>query len=206
MKTYAKSIWWTGSISILSFLSLLILSKCTLLYDISLAIFGSSLVTLIVSIIGYRCERKKTLENFFSAVYKKMAFLSHYIEGWSIEKKCSFFIDFLLNDYQDIGDAYAQIYFFFDYKDESRKYIFNNIYDKCCNMTKFIYDYYISFSLYLYGQKKDSNSIQKDIKEIEKKLLNVEDDNNFCDIIINELHEKYYKILYNKKYTENLNR
>lgn len=206
MKTYAKSIWWTGSISILSFILLIIFAKCKLVYDVSLAVFGSSLVTFIISIIGYHCERKKTLENLFIAVYKKMAYLSHYIEGWSFEKKCSFFINFLINDYQSVGDAYAQIFFFFDYKDKARKYIFNNLYDKYCNMVNFIYDYYISLSLYLDGRKSNNNEIKKDIKEIEDKLLNAEDGSIFCDTMINELHGRYYKIMYNKEYSDNFNK
>lgn len=94
MKIYAKSIWWTGSISLISLILLLNLPELKRLYDISLAIFGSSLISLIISIIGYRCERKKTLENFFNVVYKKMAYLSHYIEGWSMKKSVTFLLIF----------------------------------------------------------------------------------------------------------------
>lgn len=119
------------------------------------------------------------------------------------EKKCNFFINFLIDDYQSLGDAYAEIYFFFDYKGKNRNYIYYDIYDKCRNMINFMYDYYIPLSICLDRQETAAAVIEKSIKEIEEKILDIDNDNNFCDIIINELHGKYYKILYNKEYLDN---
>ena len=73
-------------------------------------------------------------------------------------------------------------------------------------VVNFIYDYYISLSLYLDGRKSNNNEIKKDIKEIEDKLLNAEDGSIFCDTMINELHGRYYKIMYNKEYSDNFNK
>ncbi len=44
--------------------------ECNIIYDISMAIFGSALLGCIMSLIEYFAERKKAMEDFLSAAYR----------------------------------------------------------------------------------------------------------------------------------------
>lgn len=57
MKIQAKSVWCLLVVTIASFI-ILLFTRCKV-YDISLAIFGSSLIALLISVVSYNCERKK---------------------------------------------------------------------------------------------------------------------------------------------------
>ncbi len=168
MKIYAKSIWWLSLITLISF-CVLVFSNETV-YDISLAIFGSSLVTLIISIIGYRSERKKTLEHFYNVICKRISYLSTYLQSWSIEDICNFFINHFYRDFPSIGDAYADIYFLWDYKKKKLKYIYNNIYSKCRDMSYYIDNYYFDFATYINKTGKNSQIIKEYTKNLEKNI------------------------------------
>ena len=197
MKIYAKSIWWLSSITLISFCVLIFSNK--IIYDISLAIFGSSLVTLIISIIGYRSERKKTLEHFYNTICKRISYLSTYLHSCSIEDKCKFFINHFYRDFPSIGDAYADIYFLWDYKKKNLKYIYDNIYSKCRDMAYDIDNYYFDFATYINKTGKNSQIIKEYIQMLESKYLNNKIENNFRVTIMNELNGEYYKILYGKE-------
>lgn len=207
MKIYAKSIWVLSFITIISFIMVLLYEKCKI-YDISLAIFGSALITLIISIIGYKNEKQKTLENFYNTICKRISYLSTYIHSWSTEDKCNFYINHFLKDFPSIGDAYANIYFFCDIKMKKRKYIYNRIYSKCRDMANYIDSYYYSFATYINKTGETKIAIEKHIKKLEDKLF--EDngnyiENDFCSNIMNELNGKYYKIIYGKEMSSDMN-
>ena len=66
MKNNVLIIYWILPITIISCIVCFVSEN--IIYDLSLAIFGSSLLTLILAIIGYRVERKKALERFYIMV------------------------------------------------------------------------------------------------------------------------------------------
>ena len=208
MKTYAKSIWWLLIITIVALILLISCNDFKIVYDISLAVFGSSLITLIISIIGYRTEKIKTMEAFYKAVYKRVVYYNTYLKSWTTEDKCNFFINHYLKDFPSIGDSYADIYFFFDFKKNNKKYIFNCIYRKCKEMIDSIDFYYFNFATYLNKTGENKKSIEQHIEELENKLFEVSGINvksDFSDKIMNELNGKYYNLLYGHEYKEEMN-
>ena len=206
MKTYAISIRWLLIITIASLFLIIFCSSSFRIYDISLAIFGSSLVTLIISIIGYKTEKIKAMEAFYKAVYKRIVYYNTYLHSWSTENKCNFFMNHYLKDFPSIGDTYANIYFFLDFRKNNTKYIFNNIYSECKKMIDTIDLYYFNFATYLNKTGESKKTIEKYIKELENKLFVINGhsvNSDFSDKMMCELNGKYCKLLYGHKYTKN---
>ena len=192
--------WCLLLITIISFIILLFTQNK--IYDVSLAIFGSSLITLIISTVSYRCERKRVLEQFYNAICKRISFYSTYLQSWSTEDKCRFYINHFLKDFPSIGDAYANIYFFYDINKKKRKYIYNNIYSKCRDIANYIDEHYYNFATYINKTGESEHAIKKHIKDIENKLFKENEnmiESNFMNSIMNELNGKYYKIMYGKE-------
>ena len=102
MKVYKNAIIATGIITLISFLASFIFNFYTQVNSFwcnaLLGIFGSSLLTLLTSTIGYRVERCKTFEGFSYATKEILHALNKYQVSWSLEEK----IDFFLN-YHDIS-------------------------------------------------------------------------------------------------------
>lgn len=205
MKIYAKSIWCLSIITTISLIILLYYFDCKQVYDICLAIFGSSLVSLIISIIGYRCSKRKALEVFYLSIYKRIVYYNTYIQSWSIKDKCGYFINHYLKDFPSIGEAYAEIYFFFDFKNNNKKYIYNNIYCKCKEMMDTIDSYYLNFQLYINKTGENTKTIERYIELLENKLFlydGINAKSNFSDEIMSELNGKFFKIVYGHNYKD----
>ena len=92
MKNNVLIIYWLTPLTIVSFISSLCLNG--IYYDLSLAVFGSSLLSLIIGIIGYRIERNRALERFCLNVKKRIRFWSVYDNNDNLEKKCKYFMDY----------------------------------------------------------------------------------------------------------------
>ena len=200
LKIHARSVWCLLLITIVTLITLLLTQDK--IYDISLAIFGSSLITLIISVVSYRCERKRTLEQFYNTICKRISYYSTYLQSWSIEDKCHFYVNHFLKDFPSIGDAYANIYFFWDIKKRKRKYIYDNIYSKCRDMGNYIDSYYYNFATYINKTGEADHAIDNYIKKIESELFNQKGnkiESDFMDNIMNELNGEYYKIMYGKE-------
>ena len=63
-------VYITGILTVLSLIVVLVISKnqCSKLYDIFLAVFGSSILGLIMSLIQYFSERRSAMEKFLIIV------------------------------------------------------------------------------------------------------------------------------------------
>lgn len=76
MGIYKRTIIITGILTVISFSACLVLHymymsrEAEFWCNITLGILGSSLLTLISSIIGYKVERKRILEKFYFYTYK----------------------------------------------------------------------------------------------------------------------------------------
>ena len=70
----------TGCISLLSLIAALIIGKTSncILYDISMAIFGSALLGAIMSLTEYFVERRKAMEQFWDEARKVLKELRKY--------------------------------------------------------------------------------------------------------------------------------
>ncbi len=207
MKNNVLIIYWILPITIISCI-LCFVAKDTI-YDLALAIFGSSLLTMIVGIIGYRVERKKALEHFYLAVRKKVLYWSTYDQQDSIEKKCEYFTNYYLKDFEDLGTAYANIYFLFNQYSAKKKYITDEIFNKCLNFSRLIEEHYWHFKWYLDGTGKNKQVIQGFIDEIENEMLEVEHEGigkfikpKITENLMNKLENQYYIIMYGKRQYE----
>ena len=74
MKTKKWVTFITAGISAISLICAIVATcpcvNLPLMYDISMAIFGSALLGFIMSLIEYFAERRKAMESFLSAAYK----------------------------------------------------------------------------------------------------------------------------------------
>ena len=99
MRTYKYAIYITCAITLISFCIAFALNFyftdtnpfwCNLL----LGIFGSSSLTLLTSIIGYRVERRRTFEGFSYATKAILHDLNKYQYTWGLEEKVDFFLNY----------------------------------------------------------------------------------------------------------------
>ena len=99
MRTYKYAIYITCAITLISFCIAFALNFyftdtnpfwCNLL----LGIFGSSSLTLLTSIVGYRVERRRTFEGFSYATKAILHDLNKYQYTWGLEEKVDFFLNY----------------------------------------------------------------------------------------------------------------
>ncbi len=205
MKTNVITIRISGILSVLSLAIVLFIRNKTV-YDILLSIFGSSFLTLLLSIAGYKIEKRRILENFYKSIKKYIRYWSTYDSNDSLKDKCHYFVNFYMKDFPDIGLSYSEIYFLNDKNDNDRKYIYNKIYMKCFKLIELIQSHYWHFKWYLDGSGKRDEAIEKYINEIEAIMLDIEEGNvctsvmpKITDELQEELNGRYYEIMYGKK-------
>jgi len=179
----------SGVLTIISILIYLIGLK----ENISLAIFGSALLSLIIALINYFILKRKVLEEFYKTIKDRIHFLTEYDNGTNLNEKCKFFIEYYNKDFSDYGLSYANIYFLFDFKGKNKKYIYDNIYCKTFNLSNTINNHYWNFRWYVDGTGKNDEAVKKMVKSIEKNMK------IFMDKIPYEFENRYYKIMYGTK-------
>lgn len=129
MQIYKNSVIVTTLISIVSFIASFVLKfylagkEAEFGYDISMGVFSGAILTLITVIVGYRVERRKVLEGFWSYTHKILKQINKYEESMPLEKKIDFFIDFYNQDRIEWDRYLGEIDFLFDWKQRNRKYI-----------------------------------------------------------------------------------
>lgn len=139
MRTNKTAICVLTPMTIISFTLALLLhlfcNGCEFVINTLQGVFGSSLLTLIMAIIGYFVERRKTLEKFWTYGHKIMRNYGKYHYEMSIEEKMDAII--LMNefDYSSFDDAFGEIEFLFSNKKLHKK-IGENIYKKTLEIRK----------------------------------------------------------------------
>ena len=193
MRNYVYSVKVFTGLTIVSFSLLFFLNNSA--YDIFLAIFGSSFVSLIISFIGYFTSRKDTLEDFYESVSKRLHYWTLYDSGDSIDKKCEYFINYYIKDFSDIGRAYSKIFFLFDFKHRSRNRIYDKIYLPCMSLNNCIIDHYWNFKWHVDGTGRNENVMKKFISEIENIMIDKKTGTDFIIQINEELNSFLIKII-----------
>ena len=145
----------------------------SIVYDISMAIFGSALLGFIMSLIEYFSERKNTMENFWDLArralnqLKKIEYIEYRIPNnitesekisWinSIEgnkaKKC---IDSMIvagdMDLSDLSNAYGNLDFLFN-NNSLRTFSYNRIYKEIMDTRNLLAEHVFHFKLYKNGE------------------------------------------------------
>lgn len=94
-----------------------------------LSIFGSSLVTLLSSILMYHYERKRTLKNFLYFTIQILRYIGRFRYNMTDEEKLQFFKGYMDLDKLQWKNEYYNLSFFFDRlnHDGKKKYIHDKI-------------------------------------------------------------------------------
>ena len=188
MTVYKRSVIVTASISIVSLITVIIINYVgieTFWSDVCLGLFGSSILTMITSIIGYFVERKNCMEGFYTETLKFAGRLKRYYYITELEEKIDFFCK------------------------KQRDYIYHKIYVPLKKIDDDISMCEWHFRMYKCGTGGKQSVIADYVNEIEKYFYEIEDIDDFFEngnkskiidkVICEELFVHYYKIMYGKK-------
>lgn len=97
--------------------------------NISIGVMGSSILSFILAFIGYFQERRLALERFYYQISKMVNTYSKYkqckvSEKEKLNENLELIMPMLRDDLRELGNAYAQIAFVFDFMHNRRNYLF----------------------------------------------------------------------------------
>lgn len=214
MRIYRNSIFITGVLSAVSIALAAILNFATFAdafwCNALLGLFGSGILTLITSIIGYCVERRRIFEGFSYATKTILKDINKYQMDWPLETK----VDFFINYHNDFGSEWDKYYgdfcFLFDWRGKKRKYIYDKIYSPIRNTTNIIGTHIWNFRWHNDGSGRNDAVISKMVKEVEDTFMLVtvekpdsESDftmtgvrNKLVNDVLSELNSRYYNLMY----------
>ncbi len=227
MRVYRNSIYMTVTLSIISFAICLLLhyeyssNEAEFWCNVTLGVFSGALLTLITSIIGYRVERRKVLENFSYYTKRILNQLNKYQNNMSLEKKIDFFLHYSDFDKIEWDSCLGEISFLIDFKRKNFMYIYNSLYKPLYELDVAIQKHYWHFLWHKDGSGKSDRAMQDFVVEIEELILQKEKQqvpakvdkngvaisyterevifNRIVNDLLNELYGKYYLLTYGKK-------
>lgn len=228
MGIYKRTIKATGTITLVSFLGCLALhylcvsKEAEFWCNITLGIFGSSLLTLISSIVGYRVERKRVLEKFYYYTNKLLKQINQYQLNMNLEEKIDFLLEYADGDKIEWDSCLGDIDLVFDFGKETFSYIYNSIYRPLWELQMEVQKHYWNFKWHKDGSGKNDKVMEEFVVEIEPLILDKREyrvpikendntvscmtatsvSNKIVENINKELIGRYYKIMYGKKSSE----
>ncbi|MGO4498828.1 hypothetical protein AB4114_23375 [Paenibacillus sp. 2RAB27] len=215
MEIQRKTIYWMLIISFFSLIAAWILDyeKLNFWSNIAIGMLSSALLGIIVSVIAYKVERRRTLEEFYSQALKAIRNISSYETSRDPVKTMELILQIGSYNYSELGDAYAKIDFFWGNKKKTTR-IFNEIYSKIIKFRNVFLEKQYDFNGYLKGDITNLPVMEIFIQELEDKLVrrtsreieNVDGSNttitnaekNVMDIE-KELNSWFYKLMYGKE-------
>lgn len=211
MRTNKIAIIVLTPITIVSFLLAIIYrNRYSFTSNILLGIFGSSLLTLIMSVINYFNERRKTCERFYQYAKKAICNYSKYHFEYDFDKKINTIL--LINefDYSELDDAYGDFAFLFNNK-KLHKRIGTEIYKLILDAREIIAVKSFHFNEYKLaknGNKQVINIFINELDEffIKKEISTCEDSSTIITSYSNRIVEEidtnltgwYYELMYPK--------
>ena len=215
MSLYKKSIIVTAILSIISLAMAIIFNYVIneqFWCNVCLGVFGSSVLTLITSKIGYSVERRSCLEAFYEDTLKVLNRINRYQHDLALEEKIDFFLAMMDYDKSSWNTTIGKLDFF---DNKQREYIYQSIYNPLKELDKVISEHAWHFRMYKNGTGRNEAVMQTFIEEIEHYVLDKkeyhhpgEDNEDFTtrtitnrivDEILEELNGRYYEIMYGKK-------
>ncbi len=219
MKNYAISIYITVPLTAVSLGIALLLHYCgngteaEFWCNVCLGIFGSGLLTVLVSCVGYASEKKKTMEGFYYSTKSILHKVGSYDGSWNRDQKINFYVDFYETEQFVWDSQLGDIYLITDLARQQFRYIYDKIYSPIINLSNEIGERVFHFKLYKDGEKIPVAVLDKLIAELEPMILKseqkvIEDDgqkvtiqsirNEFVPSISKELNGRYYDLMYRK--------
>lgn len=225
MRVYKNAIITTFLLTVVSFFSALYLNFFKTIdafwYNALLGIFGSSLLTLITSVISYRVERRKTFEGFSYCTKVILHDLNKYQSSWELEKKIDFFLEYHDISHMDWDSYFGNFCFLFDFKHKCRNYIYTKIYKPILTVNQAIANHLWHFRWHKDGSGRNEKVMQVFVKEIEDLIITTVTETYPCEDAVQnmtvtstknklisdiqqELNDEYYRLMYgNKIYRKN---
>ena len=215
MRIYKRSVIITGIISIVSLSFAIILNYVVneeFWCNVCLGLFGSSLLTLITSIIGYFAEKRNCMDGFYIETKKFLNKFNRYQIDLKLEDKIAFFLEMADYDKTDWDMDFGKMDFF---NNKQREYIYYNIYTPLIEARKIIADHAVQFRMHTNKTGKNEPTMFALVENIEKcflsqkkyhlpmednnKIIATEVHNRIVEDILKELNGHYYKIMNGKK-------
>ena len=136
-----------------------------------LSIFGSSMLTMLTSLLMYHHERRKTLESFLYHTRQLMNMLNRYQLHMTDDQKVSFFLAYHDFDKMAWDTDFGNMDFFFERIHKNRAYIYYKIYDPIIKFNDSLNECAWNLRWYLDGSGKNENVIKDYIHKLEIQLI-----------------------------------
>ena len=172
MRQNKVTILITGPLTIGALIVAWIMDYCSFEFwcNVFLGVFGSGLLTFMVSLINYITERRKTLEAFWSYGHKAIKNLNRYSADDDLDTAIDAFLQMQNYDYQPFDDAYGEICFFFHNK-KLRKEIYERIYYPIMEVREILREKCFHFKLYKKASNGNRRVMADFVAEIDKLLI-----------------------------------
>lgn len=220
MRTYAICSRVTAILTVSSFMLIIILHylcqgiEIEFWSNIALAIFGSSILAFITSIIAYFAEKRIALEGLWFSTKTLLHYINKYELNWDLEKKIDFYINYIDID-KSLWDAnIGTIYFLNDFGRTCQNYIYDYIYSPINKFNQEVQKHEFHFRWHKDGSGKNDRIMEKFVSEIEDMFMEkipvqhpyitFSIQNKLVKSILKELHGKYYYMMYHKKIYEEI--
>ncbi|MBQ3076310.1 MAG: hypothetical protein IJC43_00485 [Clostridia bacterium] len=142
--------------------------------NVCLAVFGSSLLTALSSLVSYLHERRTSLESFLYQCKNLLHFLSKYQSGMMLEDKMRFFLDYNEIDKTAWDAAFGNFDFFFERCTGNREYIFTNIYLPLLQFNSAVNRHTVHFREYFSSGDRNIPAMEAFVTELESYLISHE--------------------------------
>ena len=213
MRTNKPAIIWSTIISVVALICSLVLQYFGLEYAANLlaGIFASGVLTIMISIINYRTERRKTLEQFYSYAKKAANNYNRFENDGDLERSIDSVLAMNDFDYIELDNAYGDMSFLFHDK-KTRKYIFEKIYEPTLVLRKLISEKCFHFREYRKAFSGNSRVMRTFVDEVAVAIMSQQEmtgvnehgvsivmkttHNKAVEQLLEELDGHYYKIMY----------
>ena len=192
--------------------------------NVSLAVFGSSLLSSLTAHVFYFHEKRTTLESFLCHCKNLLHVINKYQDSMSLEEKMKFYLDYNDLDKSAWDADYRKMDFFAEKLSGSRKYIYEKIYCPILLFNQAVNEHVWHFRWYFDGSGKNIKAMEMFVGQLEQHLLYKNEESiptdydetgkpiAFCEItslesklvqeISRELNGKYYTIMNGKQHTK----
>ena len=189
--------------------------------NVCLAVFGSSLLSALTSLVTYFHEKRTTLEGFVYQCRNLLHVLNKYQDSMSLKEKMKFYLDYHDLDKSGWDADYGNMDFFAEKITGHRKYIYEKIYLPIFRFNQAVNNHAWHFRWYFDGSGKNESVMEIFVEQLERHLLYRDEKNiptdydeagkpiAFCEVtslesklvreIFQELDGKYYSIMYGRQ-------
>lgn len=213
MRTNRPAVIWSAIITAIAFIGALVLhySGEDFWSNILAGIFASGVLTIMISVINYCTERRKTLERFYSYAKKAAYNYNQFEDDGNLERSIDSVLEMNKFDYLELDNAFGDMCFLFNGK-KTRKYIYDKIYKPTLDLRSMLEEKCFHFKEYRKSANGNSAVMKIFVNEVaevfietkEVKMTGEQDSvfvittkkNKIVDQLLEELDGHYFEIMY----------